>query len=132
MKISAFKQDDKKVSEGVWVEAGEGLRLLIASFNSAAYAKEIKRIGKPYRTQIRSGRIANDVLVDLTKQAASRFVLLDWENLTEDDEVTEIPFTPEKALELFNDCPQFWQLVHDCANDAALFAIDEEEDGAGN
>lgn len=132
MKLSRLKPDLSKAENGIWINVGEGLRIKVASMSNKAYVKTLKASMKPYRSQIRSGRIRDEVVEGVVKACMARTVLLAWEGLTEDDEETEIPYSTDKALELLTDFPEFFQIVHDAASDHALFVADEDEDSEKN
>ena len=131
MKISEFKTDPRLEQDGVWVEAGAGLRLLVASADNPKYEQYLRRLGKPYRLQIRNGTVRPDVMRDITMQAAARHVLLDWEKL-QDEDGNDVSYSEKQALAYFKEVPRFFNTVMEFAQNGALFREEEEEDARGN
>ena len=132
MKLSKLKPDLTKAEEGIWIDVGDGLRIKVASLTNKKYIKMLRAKMKPYRTQVRSGRIKDEVVEGIVRECMARTVLLDWEGLTEDDEETVIPYSTDKAKELLDAYPEFMQIVHDTACDHALFVADEDDESSEN
>ncbi len=131
MKLSDLQTDVKKETEGVWFEAGKGLRLLIARMNNPNHEAEARKLGKPYFHQLRAGTMDMKVIEDLQKQSIAKTVLLGWENL-EDDANQQIPYSPETALKLIREVPDFYRLVVEFSNDAASYRATIQADAAKN
>tara|TARA_Y100000310_G_C20478150_1_gene713421 strand:- start:247 stop:714 length:468 start_codon:yes stop_codon:yes gene_type:complete len=127
----AFKINKlKTTSQGVWVDCGQGLKLKVARLGNPTYEEELRKLGKPYMRQMRLGTMNVEDIENLAKKAISKHIIQGWENLEDDD--GPIEFSPEKALELFNEYPDFYTLVKDVSNEAELFRTDEMEEAAGN
>lgn len=131
MKISTFKTNEQREQEGVWEDAGGGLRLKVARLGNLRYEEYLRQTGKPYARQMRHGTVDNKVLEDLIRQAMARHVLLDWENL-DDEQGNPIPYSHEKALELLTKYRDFHQMVLEIAQDARLFKEQDLEEARGN
>ena len=127
MKFSNFVMDPSKETQGVWVEAGAGLRLKIARATNRAYRDELVKLTKPHAAAIRTNSLNIELAEKLTREAAAKHIIHGWENL-EDDNGNLIPFSHEKAAELFEKSPDFLKLVLEYSNDAELF----RESGVGN
>jgi hypothetical protein len=131
MKLSRFKMDNKKQLEGVWVDAGDGLRLRVARLGNEKYKAFLRTRGKSLAVQVRTGNFSQQEAMELQQQAIAHTVLLEWTNLVEDDGAV-IPYSPGKALELFRSHPDFLDLVTEFASDAALYRDQAVEDAQGN
>jgi hypothetical protein len=131
MKLSKFKMDIRKVEEGTWVPAGDGLELLIARLGNEKYKKFLRSRGRHIAVQVRTGNIDTPAMTDLQRQAVAHTVLLGWKNL-QDDAGQDITFSPGKALELFSSHSDFFDMVLEFANDASLFREEMQEDSKGN
>lgn len=129
--IERFATDSTLENEGVWVEAGSGLRLKIARLNNAAYEEELRKLGKPYVRQIRLGTMSNDVLETLNVKAVARHVLKGWEGL-EDESGNEIKFTPQQAEDILIKYRDFFRLVMDFAQEQDLYRQEAIEGAEGN
>lgn len=129
-KISQFKSTSAEV-EGVWVDAGAGLRLKIARAGNAAYEKILTRLTRPHIQRIRQNTFPDDEMKKLVWQAMGEAVLLDWENL-DDEDGNPIPYSAEKATELITEHKDFRDMVAAYAQDATLFKAQLEEEAKGN
>lgn len=129
-KITRFKSTAAE-TEGVWVDAGAGLRLKIARANNANFDKVLSRLTRPHLQRIRNGSFPDEDMKKLVWQATAETILLDWENL-EDEEGNEVPYSPEKALELLTEYKDFRDMVSSYAQDATLFKQELDEEAKGN
>lgn len=129
--IERFATDETLETEGVWVEAGSGLRLKIARLNNAAYEEELRRLGKPYVRQIRLGTVDNSVLETIAIKAVAKHVLKGWEGL-EDEKGKTIQYTTNKAEEVLLKYRDFYRLVNEFAQEQDLYRQEELESSEGN
>jgi recombinational DNA repair protein RecT len=67
----------------------------------------------------------------MAQKAVAKHVIQGWENL-EDETGNAIAFSSDKALELFQKYPDFYNIVKDVAGEAEIFRTDEMEEAAGN
>jgi hypothetical protein len=132
MNIGKFSVNSEKANSGVWMDAGDGLKLKIARLNNEAFKKFIRQRGKALSVQIRTGNLDNEQAVELQRQGVAKTVLMGWENLQDEETQQDITFSPEKALQLFIKYPDFYDLVLEFAGDAANFKNSVEVDAAGN
>lgn len=130
--IGKFKTDKKREQEGVWVDAGEGLKLKLARLGNPKYEALMQQLGKPYRRQIRNNTIDVDVLRGLTARALARHVLLDWSDLQDEETGEDITYSQEKALELLKNYRDFYDMVVELANDQQFFRDDYQAESMGN
>lgn len=129
MKISAFKTDRTKESEGVWVPIGEGASLLIARMNNERYKRVFVELTKPYRTQVRTGTLSEELAAEILRKCYARAVLLDWKGL-QDDDGNDISYSVEEAEEQLK-IPDFMSLVEELSNARELYKREADEQ-AGN
>lgn len=113
MDITKLKTNTTKEAEGVWVDCAEGLRLKVARTNNPTYRKYLVK---------NSRGLNSDALFEVTRRGISKYVLLGWQNLQEDGK--DVPFSSEKAEQLFKDVPDFLDLVCSFANDPDVFKDD--------
>lgn len=131
-KISNFRMDTKKENDGVWVQAGAGLELLVARITATKYEEFIKAKAKPFGRMLRShADLMSGELDDVVKEGVSKFILLGWKNL-QDDNGNDIVYSQAKALELLSAYPDLYRMVVDFASDAALFRAESKESALGN
>lgn len=131
MKISKLKTDPSKEENGVWVSMGDNLRIKVARLSSEGYKSYLRKIGTPYRSAARSGNMDEKIAADLVKQAIANKILLGWENLEEDDG-TPIVYSPQKALQLFQESNDFLEMVRAAADDIDNFRTELMVDAKGN
>ena len=129
--LKDFMVDAKKEVEGVWVEIGDGLKMLIAGADNPEYRKYRDKILKPLIRKVRSKRLTNDDLEDLTKRAMAKHILLGWENL-DDDAGKPIPYSHEKALSILRESRELFNIVVGYADDQAMFREESNEEAEKN
>lgn len=132
MDLKNLKTDPTKELEGVWEDFGEGTQILIARIGNKNYEKRLKELALPYKRQIRTNTISEDVYEDLLNKAVAKTIILDWKNLKEDGK--EIKYSPEKAYELISNpaYKDFKEALLTIAQEIALFKVGELEDGLKN
>lgn len=132
MDIGRFRTDLDREVEGVWVDIGKGAKLKIARIGNPKYKEVFSEQAKPYRRQIRSGNLSDEVAERILAKSLAETVLLDWEGLEENGE--PLPYSKKAALDLLTN-PQykdFRDLVAELGNEAELFHQKEEEEAEGN
>lgn len=100
--IDKIKTDLQKETQGVWIDFEVGIRLKIARARNPASRELMRKLTEPHRKTIRDGGMELEVLEDLQRQIRAKTILLDWENI-EDVTGKTIEYSPEQALEFFND-----------------------------
>jgi hypothetical protein len=132
VKISRLKIDKNKANSGTWCQTGlDGLELLVARQGNIRYRDYIAKNSKELQIQARHNTIDVKTVDKINKDAASQFILLGWRNLTNDDG-TDIPYSPEKARELFDLAPDLYEITMSFAQDMNQFLADAAEDAKGN
>jgi DNA polymerase III alpha subunit len=134
VKISEFAVNEKKQTEGVWITVDDSekpLKLLIARMGNPNYQEEVMKVGRQTRGFRRGGQIAGRTITKKIKGIIARTILLGWKNL-QDKDGKDIKYSPEKAEQLFNDFPEFLDLVVEYGNDISLYRDEEVNEVAGN
>jgi recombinational DNA repair protein RecT len=121
----------KTSSEGQWVDCGGGLRIKVARLGNPDYEEEVRKLAKPFMRQMRLGTMNVEDMEKMAQKAVAKHVIQGWENL-EDETGNAIAFSSDKALELFQKYPDFYNIVKDVAGEAEIFRTDEMEEAAGN
>ena len=129
--------DPALMSEGVWVDEADGLRLLIARWNNKAYRKTLhKSVSEPKSKFDKRAKFKIDKALQEAMVNVANTVLLGWEGMDETDDndkvIKDIPYSPEKALEYFEKYPEFFDVVCEYAQDISLFKKKKDEEAAGN
>ncbi len=131
MKFSKFKTNEDKETEGVWIDFGEGLRLLIARSGNVKYRRTLARLTKPHQHAFKSKTIEASVVEDITLKAVAKHILLGWENL-QDDDGKDIEYSQSKAEELLREAPDFFEQVLEIAQDRSLYQDQQDKDDLEN
>lgn len=140
-KLSSFRTDLDLELSGRWVqfgdedEKGKCIELKIARLGNKNYERQLGMLKRSDLKKImrRRGRIDINALEPYMKESMAVHVLLDWKNI-QDEKGKTIPYSPEKALELFNDhsLREFYEFVRDEAQDVEEYRAGVAEDSAGN
>ena len=129
MKVSRFKTNAAKEQNGVWVDIGEGAKLLVARVNNSHYRSVLLRRSKPVAAQMRTGTLPEDKARAILEQCYADAILLDWEGL-EDDDGNALEYSKEQALELLR-MKDFFEMVENFAMNAELYR-EEQLNEMGN
>jgi len=133
VKLSSFKTDGKKETEGVWYDFGAGCQLKISRNTRPEFREYTTTSLRPLIKALRSGRISQteiEQVKKITREGYAKFILLDWKGLL-DDAGNEIPFTYDRALEALS-IDDFFEEVRIFAEDADNFRKDVIEESAKN
>ena len=133
--ISKLTLDEKKESEGIWKEFGEGLMLKIARFGNKAYSDFMDIKSRPHLKGIRKGNLTTaKIILRYRDEAISKFILVDWENMLDDvdGKEVEIKYSSEKALEYINKHEELNDFVIEVSQEYELFRLNDLEESSGN
>lgn len=114
MKLSEYKYDSVKEQEGIWFTTPEGLKLRVARAGNPKALAMTRKLGVENQRRFRRTDLG-DLVDDLSKQVAAKYILLDWAEL-EDDDGKPITFSSQKALEIFREYNEFYQEVMEYAS----------------
>ena len=101
-RLSQIRNDVDAMVHGVWVPFEAGIRLKIARLWNEQHARCMAKLNDEKMDRLRSDKDKKQAERDIMRESVARTILLDWENL-EDDDGQAIPYSADKALELFND-----------------------------
>jgi len=101
-KLSDIRNDVEKMVNGVWVPYEAGIKLKIARMYNEEHSKCMAQLNEERLDDLRDTAHRVKVEREIMRESVARTVLRDWENLEDDDGKT-IPFSVDKAIELFND-----------------------------
>ena len=130
VELARFQTDRDKEKNGTWVIAAPGLKLLIARVGNPKYQAALMKDGKFFGRGLKVVGTDAEELEALMQKAISQHVLLGWEGLLEGDE--PVPFSPKKALQIFEEYPEFYRLVFELASDIENFRLDAKEEAVKN
>lgn len=115
---SLFKTNELNEKEGIWIEVGDQVSFKCKMFGGAN-AHRIKQLQvkylKPYTRQIENGLMDEKKERLIYTKIFVEACLVDWKGIVEDDK--DVPFSPEKAVELFTSLPKLFDyLVGEATN----------------
>lgn len=116
----SFGVDDELAEQGKWFEAGPEARLKIASVKNEDFLNYVREHSVSEEQIVTD----DDSDEDFGLHAVAKYLLKDWENVKVDGE--EVDYSVEKAKELFQEYPEFADLVLRKARNNQNFQDDEE------
>lgn len=128
MDLSKLRTDKNLGAEGVWVEVLDGVEVKVIATSSAEFKKFAQTQMKSYQSlgiepSIEEGE-------KLGAKAFSHCAVKDWKGVEVDGQ--NIPFTPDAALKLFQDIPEFLRLVVQAATTLDNFRTKQLDNVSGN
>lgn len=100
--IESIKTDVSKEVEGVWVNYGSGIKLLIARARNSKYQDVLRELIDPLKKGIREDSVKITDLEDVLLRVRARTILLGWKNIEAADG-SEIVYSHEAAEKFFKD-----------------------------
>lgn len=105
------------------------VRILVARAggNNEAFEKAMDRKTRPIRRQLAANAVPFHQIRKLTREVYAETVVLGWENVVLDGEVT--PFSKDACIKLFEDFPDLFADIEQQTSMAQLFrGVDAEAD----
>lgn len=128
--LKNYRYDGNKEVDGVWFETPEGLKLKIARINNPLAAQMTRKLGVENQRRLRRQNVG-DLINELAKRVAAKYILLDWKDLEDDDGVA-ITYSHEKALEFFMEYDEFYLEICEYAGRDDEFREEITEAGIKN
>jgi hypothetical protein len=128
-----YETDHDLEKGGIILNYGEGVRIKIARAggSNAVFVKTLEKATRPYRKQMESGTLSDDVANDLFIQVFAESVVKDWENVTDRDG-NDLQFSVDNCVKLFKDLPDLFSDVRNAASDVSNFRVEELENDIKN
>ena len=123
--LKAFKVDPKAEVEGVWVPVGGGIRIRLARAGNPKFREGFEALVRARKASLRLGALPREELEDIGREVMAKYIILGWENVTEEDEKTPIPYSEENAKRLLKEYPVFADLISEQSQDISLFQEQE-------
>lgn len=119
-KLSSFKVDVARETEGVERPFRNGVVLRVARLNNPAFMDCLRAEARKLRETLKVDELTPAQLDSCHAIARGRHILMGWSNF-EDDAGQPIPYSVERSIEIFTD-----PAMHDVA-DAALIMSNQGE-----
>lgn len=125
-----YATDPDLEKNGVWVNLGHGLEVLVARMGNSRYQSLLDALLKPHQRQIQRNTMDRDVLNDIILQAVSKAVLLDWKGANADGK--PLAYSPDVGLAYLRKYKDFREDVLFAAGQMETFRAEQLEDNSKN
>lgn len=125
-----FGTDKAKEQNGVWFKGPKETEYLVARQGNKNYTKLVSELTKPYRALIEKGLADPATLNEISAEAMSRTVLLDWRGIT--DGGKPLDYTPAIGKQWLLELPDFADFIFACSKNVAAYQAEELKAAAGN
>lgn len=127
-----FETDPKAETEGLTLDYGDfRIRIARAGGANRAFARALEARLKPYRRQLQTETLDEEVAERVLREVYADHVVLGWDGVTGPDGKA-MAFSRLNILKLFGDLPELFRDIQDQAGRVALFRATELEDDKGN
>jgi hypothetical protein len=141
MKLTEFKQDQKKATEGVlkYFDAEKKCYVRVARMNNPAFEAAMRRLTQPYKS-FRKSKIPDRVADEIAKQAMAETILLEmvgFEDAAGDitgkaGSVIEDTYENRLAVLSHKDYSDFLEMISQISFDFDSYKAQEEAEELGN
>lgn len=127
-----FKTDPEAETEGLVLDYGDfQIRIARAGGANRAFARALEARLKPYRRQLQSETLDEQVAERILRETYADHVILGWRGVN-DAAGKAMAFTRDNVLTLLADLPELFRDIQDQAGRVALFRAQALEDDKGN
>ena len=132
-KLSILKTDTDLREQGYEFCYALDFYITVSCMPNPQVTEYVRKRTNILRRGARSRELDGEQLMQVTREAMAKHVVLDWRGL-EDDEGQPIDYSWQKALEIFGDpdCQDIYSVISEVAANQANFRKDEEEESLGN
>ena len=132
-RLNAIATDMEKADGGVWVTYEAGIEVKIARWGNKNHQTYTQQLLRPHLSVIRGKNAEPELLEDIDKQSAAKYILIDWKNI-QDDNDKDIPYSPEKAFEIFKkpEYQDFYKFVVNVSMNRENYRLDAQKDAEKN
>ena len=119
---------------GIWIDYGvEGGKFLVARSGGAntKFAKVLEFKMRPYRRQMDTGKLDNEIASRILMESFVEAALLDWDGV-QNREGETFTFSKENAISLFIDLPELFTDLREQSSKMANFQAGDVEADSGN
>lgn len=125
-----FGTDKEAETDGIDLDYGSfKIRVARAGGSNRKYQAALDARLRPYRRQIASGTLSEEIGEKVLREVFAETVVLSWDNVT-DRKGDPIPFSRENVKKLFEDLPDLFADIRDACALSVNFNRDQQEDDA--
>ena len=121
--LSRYNTDANLEENGVWVDFGDGIEVMVVRTNSKEAQKLKAKLERPYR---KLSQVPDDVQEAIYEKMIAQAVIKDWKGVT-DAKGKEIPYSGEAALEILKKFKDFRDDIIMAASELETFRQIEME-----
>lgn len=103
-----YAVDTEAANNGRWFTTRQGARVKVAKLGNPNFTAEVVRLQRPHIHLIRSKADTTELITDITIEAMSKTILVDWEATSNGE---PLPYTPKLGQELMRKSPDFQEDV---------------------
>lgn len=125
-----FKTDEGLETKGVWLDYGDGERILIARAGGSnrAFVRAMERVARKYPS---TEHLSEDVSRRILNEVYADTVVLGWQCIKGPDGA-DLPFNRENCVKLFEDLPELFREIREQSGRLAVFRATQLEADAKN
>lgn len=120
-----FVTNKKLEDEGAWVDIGDDGAIKVARAGNKKAIAHMRTISAPYTSQIRFGKLPDDVATKIAIETIAETILLDWKGITYDGK--PLPYSKENAIRLLTESEDFRELVSNISSERKTFQQELDE-----
>ena len=123
-----YKTDEEAEKNGKWFPYGDdGTEFLLAHIKKSGspYSKLIDARMKPYRHQIQTDTMDDDLRAKIVREVFAEKGVLGWRNITENG--MEVPYSVENAKKLLEAYPELFESLLQIATNFTNFRAEEAD-----
>ena len=79
-----YKSDINLRNEGVWINLSATESIKVRAFNCPKHVETLKKLTKPYKSQIERKVLDDEILEDLHMKALAQSILIDWKGIKDE------------------------------------------------
>ena len=128
--FALYETDPQKEIEGIWVPLNPPIRFKIARMYNDEYMRGMRKLIKPHKRQMDSGRVPDEIMKEIGVKAMAKWLVKDWENVEVNGE--PYPYSEENAISLLTKLPDLQRVVNGYAQDADAYLKNVQEEDAKN
>lgn len=117
--FTAFKTDETKELEGVWIALDGKSRIKVARINNPRYREALRKQAGRFKGPLQAQTLSDEAKDGMFNDLLAETILLDWEGMTSQGQ--PFPYSRENAKSVLTDMKDFRDLVMSFAGDIENF-----------
>jgi len=127
MKLSKLKTNSDSERNGVWVNYNHEVSFLLARMHNPNYNKKVEMLSTPYKHQIRTNSVSDEVWLELSRKAFAETILLDWKGIEDDDGPIKSTLENKMAILEDEELHDLVEWLHNQASNSEIYREQEKD-----